>query len=153
MNSLASIFNTILFSPILSYVLTQSPHHSLKTPPSRPQLLWETLSVMLIFPYVIYVFILFLSPLIYMCESITFEGSSKQNLHFISLKWLNWKNNKMHTYPIFQCLCNTGKPLPLPVRSTHTEQKNGGNCTLAKMGSTKVGGIMIGIVRESGSKV
>ena len=73
-------------------------------PPSRSQLLWETLSVMLIFPYVIYVFILFHSPLIYMCESIMFEGSSKQNLHCICLKWLNWKNIKC-TLTLFFSVC------------------------------------------------
>ena len=91
-------------SPLCIDSIPPSQFEDPPPPPSRSQLLWETLSVMLIFPYVIYVFILFHSPLIYMCESIMFEGSSKQNLHCICLKWLNWKNIKC-TLTLFFSVC------------------------------------------------
>ena len=66
---------------------------------------------MLIFSFV-HSFHFFLSPLIYLSESVIFEGSSKQIFLPFAPNGLTGKNNKMHSYPIFKKVSITRKSMP-----------------------------------------
>ena len=85
-------------------------------------------------------FSFFLSPLIYLSESVMFEGSSKQIFLPFAPNGLTGKNNKMHSYPIFKKVSITRKSMPPSNKRYLYWIEEWGRSTLATGDDIKFGG-------------